>query len=438
MKYLFFFLIFSGLVLAQPSHYEWHGEFMSDWYGAGVPTATQTLGASSIEWATFHANATNTGNDNFVVEWDGGYNRWYNTSIDLNSIFSLTFQGGGNPSDSKLNTAAVNGEYYTLRIDGRAYGNRNAIVMHTTNAPVSIGTPTLTQVDASSPLIINITPSATPSSGENIFVRYTTDSWVSFSNSHIIQASGSGTTWTASISDGGAPSNSTHFYYVFTSTLALATLQAFPSDVNINLATLAVNNNSGSNFVLPVELTSFSALKVGTSVNLKWNTATEVNNSGFQIERKKSTETSWSNIGFINGAGNSNSPKNYSFSDKSNLSGSYQYRLKQIDFGGQYEYSKSIEVTINSMPKGYVFSQNYPNPFNPSTGIKFGFEHNTKASLKIYNAIGSEVAVLFNDVAEAGRVYDMNFNGANLPSGTYFYKLSSPNKEEVKKMTLLK
>ncbi|MBZ0196126.1 MAG: T9SS type A sorting domain-containing protein [Ignavibacteriaceae bacterium] len=90
------------------------------------------------------------------------------------------------------------------------------------------------------------------------------------------------------------------------------------------------------------------------------------------------------------------------------------------------------------MPNGFVLEQNYPNPFNPETAIKFALKEDTKATLKVYNVLGAEVATLFDGIAEAGRYYDLRFNGSEFPSGVYTYKLEAGNTVSVKKMLLLK
>lgn len=189
--------------------------------------------------------------------------------------------------------------------------------------------------------------------------------------------------------------------------------------------------------ILPVELISFSGTALNNKVQLSWSTATEIDNFGFDIERS-TDKIKWDKIGFVQGSGISNSTKNYSFTDDNAISGSkLLYRLKQIDKNGEYEFSPVIEVQLN-MLQDFILDQNYPNPFNPVTIIKFGFTNNTKAELKIYDVLGTEVAVLFNGNAEAGRIYDIRFNASDLASGIYYYKLTGNNKTEIKKMILLK
>jgi hypothetical protein len=188
--------------------------------------------------------------------------------------------------------------------------------------------------------------------------------------------------------------------------------------------------------VLPVELTSFTSELKNNSVELYWTTATEVNNYGFNVEQRIENGE-WNKIGFVQGHGNSNSPKEYSFTD-SPLGGiNFKYRLKQIDFDGTSEYSDEIEVNLNP-PSRLTLVQNYPNPFNPSTNISFEIPVKSNVVIKIYNVIGSEVADLLNEEKLPGR-YQVEFNASYLPSGIYFYSINAGNlKPIMKKMILLK
>jgi hypothetical protein len=193
----------------------------------------------------------------------------------------------------------------------------------------------------------------------------------------------------------------------------------------------------GSN-VLPVELTSFTAALNNGAVELKWNTATEVNNYGFEVQRSETQNYNWTKIGFVNGSGNSNSPNEYSFTDKTISYGSYAYRLKQLDNDGAHTYSDVIEVNAAQILNGFLLNQNYPNPFNPSTQIQFSVNKNTHATLTVFNVLGVKVSTLFNGNAAAGQVYNVTFNGDNLASGIYYYKLQTNEKNEVRKMILMR
>jgi hypothetical protein len=192
---------------------------------------------------------------------------------------------------------------------------------------------------------------------------------------------------------------------------------------------------------LPVELTSFSAVVFDNRVKLNWRTETEVNNYGFEILRKNHTSTlfrmaEWVNIGFVEGHGNSNSPKYYSFIDADITGEKYYYRLNQLDTDGKYEYSKIIEVDLR-IPEKFELSQNYPNPFNPFTTIKYSLPESGNVKLNVYNLLGEQVAELVNGFKEAG-VHTIKFNAENLISGLYIYKIESNGFVKSKKMTLIK
>jgi len=196
---------------------------------------------------------------------------------------------------------------------------------------------------------------------------------------------------------------------------------------------------------LPVELTSFSASIKNKIVNLVWHTATEINNYGFEIEKRQTSiaNSQWNKVGFVNGNGNSNSDNEYSFTDKTTTTGKFVYRLKQIDNDGQYAYSKEVEVDLGK-PTTFALNQNYPNPFNPSTSIQYSVVSNQHVSLKVFNVLGKEVAVLVNEKQEPG-TYTVDFSLANLSGGAYFYRLQvyptgggAGEFVQTKKMILLK
>jgi Uncharacterized protein related to plant photosystem II stability/assembly factor len=189
--------------------------------------------------------------------------------------------------------------------------------------------------------------------------------------------------------------------------------------------------------ILPVELSSFSAVQNGKNVKLSWSTATETNNRGFEIERKLN-DAAFTTIAFKAGAGTSSDTKNYSFSDDVSLlkATSATYRIKQVDFDGSYSYSKEVVVNLTA-PVEYSLGQNYPNPFNPTTSIKFSVANAGKVSIKVFNSVGQEVSTLVNEVKEAG-TYEVNFNAGNFSSGVYFYEINAGNFSSTKKMLLMK
>lgn len=187
---------------------------------------------------------------------------------------------------------------------------------------------------------------------------------------------------------------------------------------------------------LPVELSSFTSAVSGTNVTLNWSTGFEQNNSGFDIERK-STVGSWSKIGNVAGHGTISTTSNYTYSDRNLASGKYSYRLKQIDFNGNYKYYDLSNEVIIGTPSKYALSQNYPNPFNPSTSISYEIPTSNFVSLKIYDMMGKEVASLVSGNQEAG-FYTVKFDASKLSSGIYFYKLQANDFTATKKLMLLK
>jgi hypothetical protein len=211
-----------------------------------------------------------------------------------------------------------------------------------------------------------------------------------------------------------------------------------------NPFTLIITNPDGQistyDSPLPVNLQSYTYRINSRNVLLKWKTIQEINNSGFDIERKNVSNkngTEFGKIGFINGKGTTNNTSDYSFEDRNVQSGKYKYRLKQIDYNGNYEYFElNGEVTVGA-PKKFDLSQNYPNPFNPVTKINFDLPEDGKVNLRIYDMLGREVATLINEIKTAG-YYTLNFDASKLSTGMYFYRLSTGNYSAIKKMAVIK
>ena len=186
---------------------------------------------------------------------------------------------------------------------------------------------------------------------------------------------------------------------------------------------------------VPVELKSFTTSVNDNNVLLNWSTATETNNSGFNVERKSSA-SDWVNIGFVAGFGTTTEPHSYSYNDTELNTGSYTYRLKQVDYDGSFEYSDAVEVEVVN-PSGYKLAQNYPNPFNPSTTIEFSIPNSELVNVVVYNALGEKVVDLVNSILPAGQ-HKLFFNAAGLASGIYIVKMKAGNFTETRKMNLMK
>ena len=231
------------------------------------------------------------------------------------------------------------------------------------------------------------------------------------------------------VSNSSTMANGTVYTGVATDTTFIVT--------SIDLATGTYITLGSLDGPLPVEMASFTAQVTGNIVNLKWTTANEVNNSGFDVERSDNGTSNWIKTGFVKGNGTINKPTSYSYSDTKLQKGNYSYRLKQVDFNGNFEYHKLLNSVTVSSPAKYSLEQNYPNPFNPSTKISFQLPNDSKVSLKVYDISGKEITTLVNDFKTAG-YYTVEFNAANLASGVYFYNIHAGDYSKVMKMVVVK
>jgi hypothetical protein len=198
-------------------------------------------------------------------------------------------------------------------------------------------------------------------------------------------------------------------------------------------------DNMCLDWIVPVELTSFTAIADYGVVELSWITATETNNQGFEVQRSAGGE--FEAIAFVEGHGTTTEVQAYSYSDRSVSVGSYSYRLKQVDFDGTTSYSNLVEVDVPT-PAIFVLDQNYPNPFNPSTKIAFRLAVDSKVSLKVFDVLGQEVASLVNTNLAVG-AHSIDFDASSLNSGVYLYRIEATgidgtNFVDVKKMILTK
>lgn len=209
-------------------------------------------------------------------------------------------------------------------------------------------------------------------------------------------------------------------------------------DGSVDLFVMATNNGFGvyhTTTVIPVELSAFAAHASGSEVVLNWSTASEINNSGFMVERK-AAGSEFTTVTFIEGKGNTAELSRYTYTDKNVAPGAYTYRLKQVDFDGTFSYSPEVEVNVE-VPGVFELSQNYPNPFNPATTIKFALPKDANVVLAVYNLLGEKVATIVNGSLKAGN-HSYSFDASALSSGLYIYKIEAGDFTSTKKMMLLK
>jgi predicted outer membrane repeat protein len=259
--------------------------------------------------------------------------------------------------------------------------------------------------------------------------------------------SGSGVTGSGAYTDGGHNLDPDPLFTDFSSHNFTLTASSPAIDSGNNTVSTATTDLAGNTRIsngtvdigayeyqgapLAVLMTSFDVVTTGTGVELRWTTATEVNNFGFSVERKdKSNSQStignppWSDVGFVRGAGTSSSPRKYAFVDANVHLGDYSYRIKQTDKNGSSTYSSSLEVNVGLAPKAFSLSQNYPNPFNPTTTIQFSIAKLSIVNLKVYDLLGREVETLANGAMDPG-VHTVQFDASKFSSGAYFYRLDA-------------
>lgn len=422
----------------------WIGTESTDWSTAGnwssgsVPAATDNAGLykwnlgsettisgiPAVNHILFSSTSSPVLSSNFTVNG----NILLDKNVDLNGQ-TITLGASGYLSEGSFRLYGTAGTITTTRnlsnISALNVGGLGAVITTAAN----MGTTTITRghsvhTSGSAKSILryyNITPATNTGLNATLTFNYNDNEFngISENNFVLFKSTDGGTNWTNA---GGTP-----------------------DAANNRITLTGINDFSlwtvGDNALpLPVELTSFSAKTNGGRVVLNWQTATEINNYGFEIQRSAGNglqKNNWEIIGLVNGNGNSNSPKEYSFTDEHPKSGNTAYRLKQIDSDGKYEFSKIVEVNIKGEPDNFSLSQNYPNPFNPATIINYQVPAGSYVTLKVYNILGKEVSTLVNEEKPAG-YFQAKLDGTGLASGIYFYTLRAGNFVLTKQCLLVK
>jgi hypothetical protein len=196
---------------------------------------------------------------------------------------------------------------------------------------------------------------------------------------------------------------------------------------------------------LPVQLVSFTGTQVSSSViRLNWRTISEVNNYGFYVQRRANSTEQWFEIpnSFVAGHGTTNEPHDYSYTDSTAPQGNIQYRLKQVDLDGTLHFTGPITVSSTTSVKGlpskeFLLLQNYPNPFNPTTTIAFALSQSTRATLKVFDLLGRELATLVDENLPAG-VHKAMWDARGFASGVYLYRLQAGELVQTRDLLLMR
>ncbi len=197
----------------------------------------------------------------------------------------------------------------------------------------------------------------------------------------------------------------------------------------LNDVTLTIDGN------IPVELVAFSAQTNGTAVSLNWETASETNNAGFEVQMQNGED--WDVLSFVEGNGTTTEAQTYSYNAGDMAVGTHAFRLKQIDFDGAFEYSDEVEATIET-PGSHLISSAYPNPFNPQSQFTLAVAQEQQVTAELFNTLGQRVAVLFQGTVEANQAQQLTIDGAGLASGMYVVRVNGERFADAFSVTLLK
>ena len=189
--------------------------------------------------------------------------------------------------------------------------------------------------------------------------------------------------------------------------------------------------------LLPVELTSLTALEVQDAVRLQWKTASETQNAGFYVERTSSGTNDWEQLGFIRGAGTTTNPQSYQFVDEPLPHGeeSLIYRLRQVDFDGSAEYSPEVEVQLGR-PSRLTLSMPFPNPISGQATIQYALPSESAVEIAAYDILGRRVATWVDKNQPEGR-YEILISVRRLSSGVYVLRLSTEHGVRTQKLTVV-
>lgn len=333
------------------------------------------------------------------------------SSSTASAFFRANFGGG----DGARMKATTNGNFYFFNItDGGNYVNQYMSILETTFDPVSLNAPTRSPagtVNANVSVVVTVTTSANPSSGENVYLRYTTDN---YTTSTLVAFTFTGSTGTATIP--GLPQGTTVNYYCYSSPSSKTAIDAeVTSNGQRSHDLMTLNLSTGDSYLIDVALSAdflnFNVSKLAGASQLSWQTASEKNNAQFNIQRSTNNQV-WQTIGSVK-ATNNPSGAQYNFTDEAPLSNINYYRLQMVDNEGKVTYSKVVSVSGNDAKKSLAV---YPNPVKAELNV---VTDGQATGVSIFDMTGKSV-LQFNDNRTKVNVQD-------LPNGVYFMRLLDKN-----------
>ena len=213
----------------------------------------------------------------------------------------------------------------------------------------------------------------------------------------------------------------------------------YASDWAIAIGTFGQDNPTGSFdcSTLPVELNQFDATSDGPDILLTWNTASELNNAGFEVQYKTADTQAYEVYTFIEGQGTSTTGTSYSTRLQDVTPGSYTFRLKQIDFDGTFAFSDQITHLHESVAP-FSLTKAYPTPFQERTTLSVSVSRSQHIKAILYDSLGREVQTIFDDEVDAHIRYPIHIDAGSLPNGSYFVQITGEYFHSSERVVLLR
>ena len=189
---------------------------------------------------------------------------------------------------------------------------------------------------------------------------------------------------------------------------------------------------------LPVELTRFDASVENEEVLLKWQTASETNNSGFAVQRRASNSDPWTRVTFVDGAGTTGTPQTYQYRDADlpYEADSLTYRLKQMDADGSTSVSDPITVR-RSAPETVQLLGTYPNPARTRATMRFALPQRQRVTVRLFDTLGRQVVTIIQGRKDEGR-HQRQIDTSGLPSGVYFLRLKAGDAIQTQRLSIVR
>ena len=196
----------------------------------------------------------------------------------------------------------------------------------------------------------------------------------------------------------------------------------------------------GTGDPLPVELTAFTVAASGTVATLAWETASETNNAGFEVQHRApgaSADAGWMALGFVDGAGTTDVPQAYRFRTRALAPGVHTFRLKQVDFDGTVALSPERTLTVRT---GRTLTLRGPNPMRSGQQMRLTVQVAAPQPVRValYNILGQRVATLFRGTASPQAPAQATLSTGRLASGVYFVRVSGPSAQATERITVVR